>query len=36
MELAGAGIFNARWTNMIHEEWISSLLASRPELDRPD
>jgi hypothetical protein len=33
MELAGAGIFNARWTNMIHDEWISSLLASRPELD---
>lgn len=34
LELAGSGIFRARWTNKIHDEWIENLLANRPELDR--
>ena len=34
LELAGSGIFRARWTDKIHDEWIENLLAKRPELDR--
>lgn len=34
LELAGSGIFRARWTDRIHDEWIDNLLANRPELDR--
>lgn len=33
MELAGSGIYRARWTDMIHDEWIRSLLETRPDLD---
>lgn len=33
LELAGSGIFRARWTNMIHEEWIRNLLEQRRDLD---
>ncbi|BCB17331.1 hypothetical protein OCUBac02_02250 [Bosea sp. ANAM02] len=33
LELAGSGIFRARWTDRIHDEWIRNLLAKRPELD---
>lgn len=32
LELAGNGIFRARWTDRIHEEWIRNLLANRPDL----
>jgi hypothetical protein len=34
MELAVEGIFRARWTAEIHEEWIRNLLANRPDLTR--
>lgn len=34
LELAASGIFRARWTEMIHDEWVNSLLRDRPELDR--
>lgn len=32
MHLAMTDLFRARWTSDIHEEWISSLLANRPDL----
>jgi predicted nucleic acid-binding protein len=34
MHLALSGLFRARWTNQIHEEWISSLLEKRKDLTR--
>lgn len=34
MELATAELFQARWTDQIHEEWIENLLKDRPELER--
>ena len=34
MYLALAGSFQARWSNAVHEEWISNLLANRPDLNR--
>lgn len=34
MELAAGGMFRAKWTDTIHEEWIGNLLAARPELSR--
>lgn len=34
LELATAELFQARWTDKIHEEWIESLLADRPDLER--
>ncbi|MCC6357392.1 MAG: PIN domain-containing protein [Phycisphaerales bacterium] len=34
MHLAGTDLFRARWTNEIHEEWMRSLLANRPDLSR--
>ena len=34
VRLAGTGLFRARWTNAIHEEWIRSVLQDRPDLDR--
>ena len=33
VELATTGLFRAKWTNEIHEEWIQSLLANRNDLD---
>jgi hypothetical protein len=33
LELAGSGIFRARWTDMIHDEWIRNLLEQRQDLD---
>jgi predicted nucleic acid-binding protein len=33
-ELAAAHIFQARWTEAIHDEWIRALLADRPDLSR--
>lgn len=35
MQLAVEDMFRARWTNAIHEEWMSNLLANRPDLTRP-
>jgi predicted nucleic acid-binding protein len=34
MELASMGLFRARWTDQIHEEWISALLRNRPDLEQ--
>jgi predicted nucleic acid-binding protein len=33
MNLACYGLFRARWTEQIHDEWIRSLLKNRPDLD---
>lgn len=33
--LATTGLFRARWSVTIHEEWIRSVLAKRPDLTRP-
>ena len=32
VRLARTGIFRARWTVAIHDEWIRSLLEDRPDL----
>ncbi len=32
MSLAMEDIFRARWTEQIHDEWISNVLANRPDL----
>jgi len=32
MRLATTGLFAARWTEQIHDEWTSNLLKKRPEL----
>jgi predicted nucleic acid-binding protein len=32
--LATTNLFRARWTDHIHEEWIQSLLAKRPDITR--
>jgi len=32
MELAGTGLFRARWTSEIHREWMGALLKNRPDL----
>ena len=34
MFLAVPGIFRARWSDDVHEEWISNLLERRPDLTR--
>jgi PIN domain len=34
MELAAKGLYRARWTAQIHEEWISAILKNRTELHR--
>ncbi len=34
MHLALSDLYRARWTNQIHEEWIRSVLANRPDLTR--
>jgi hypothetical protein len=34
MELAGTGLFRARWTDEIHTEWIENLLAKEPHRQR--
>lgn len=35
LQLALADLFRAKWTNAIHDEWIGSVLADRPDLTRP-
>lgn len=32
LSLAAAGIFRARWTHLIQEEWMRNLAANRPDL----
>ena len=32
LHLSGTGLFRARWTNEIHDEWMRNLLANRPDL----
>jgi len=34
MHLALTGLFRAKWSADVHEEWITSLLNNRPDLDR--
>lgn len=34
MRLATTGLFRANWSAEVHEEWMSSLLANRPDLSR--
>ncbi|MFZ0565159.1 MAG: PIN domain-containing protein [Chlamydiales bacterium] len=34
MELAATGLFRAKWSEQIHEEWIGSLLRKRPDLNQ--
>ena len=34
MHLAMTGMFRAKWSAVVHEEWISSLLKRRPDLTR--
>jgi hypothetical protein len=34
MRLALTDLFRARWSDMIHEEWMRSLLAQRADLSR--
>ncbi len=34
MHLALTGLFKAKWSDMIHEEWIGALLKERPDLKR--
>lgn len=34
MELAGTGLFRARWTDEIHTEWIENLLKNEPHRER--
>jgi hypothetical protein len=34
MHLALTGLFRARWSAAVHEEWISALLRRRPDLSR--
>lgn len=33
IELASTDLFRAKWTERIHNEWIASLIAKRPDLD---
>lgn len=35
MHLAAGDAIEARWTNLIHEEWIGNLLQNRDDLTRP-
>jgi len=34
MHLSNTGLFRARWTDKIHEEWIQNLLINRPDISR--
>ncbi|MBN6742594.1 PIN domain-containing protein [Acidithiobacillus sp. MC6.1] len=33
LRLAGTGLYRARWTDQIHDEWIRNLRLNRPDLD---
>ena len=32
LRLSMTGLFSAKWTDQIHDEWIRNVLKSRPEL----
>lgn len=32
IHLAKSGLFQAKWTNEIHDEWIRNLIKNRPDL----
>ncbi|HBC40774.1 MAG TPA: hypothetical protein DCZ88_02425 [Pseudanabaena sp.] len=34
IQLAITDLFRAKWTNLIHEEWIRNLIDNRPDLPR--
>jgi hypothetical protein len=34
MHLAITGLFQAKWSTEVHEEWIRNLLVNRPDLTR--
>ena len=34
MQLVPTGLFRAKWTDKIHQEWIDNLLKNRPDLSR--
>ncbi|MBH1988722.1 MAG: hypothetical protein I8H75_03145 [Myxococcaceae bacterium] len=34
MHLAMTGIFKARWTEQIHDEWMRNVLIQRPDLNK--
>lgn len=34
MRLATTGLFSAKWTDAIHDEWIRNVLSGRPELEQ--
>ena len=34
IQLAIADLFRAKWTNLIHDEWIRNLVENRPDLPR--
>lgn len=34
MHLALTDLYRAKWTDMIHEEWIRNVLINRPDLTR--
>ncbi len=34
MHLALTGLFRAKWSAAVHEEWISNLLRNRPDITR--
>ena len=33
MEIAISGLVRAKWTEQIHQEWMSSLVADRPDIE---
>ncbi len=33
LSLGAAGIYRPKWSQMIHDEWVTSLLANRKDLD---
>jgi hypothetical protein len=36
MHLALRGLFQARWSDRVHEEWIAALLRNRSDLTRAE
>jgi predicted nucleic acid-binding protein len=34
MELAAAGLYRAKWTSRIHEEWTRNVLENRPDITK--
>ncbi len=34
IRLAATGLFSAKWSNQIHDEWIRNVIKQRPELKK--